>query len=211
MQKIITEIKNQSRVGLVYDSQLSLILGGTSNRRHSWVKRAVSQGALLSLRRGLYALSPGFLGHPLNPYVMAQAIYGPSYISLESALSWHGLIPEAVRTLTSVSYGRSKNVQNDLGLFSYIHIPQINFFAGVEEKSDEFGSFFIASPLKALADYVYVSKKTWRSLQECVEDLRLDESIVQGWKPSDVESLLFVYSGQRVRQFLKTIQKELRP
>jgi hypothetical protein len=210
MQNLIHLLRLQSPCGIVYDTQLVPYFGEDANRRHQWVKRALAKKTLLPLRRGLYVLSPDVRGQPIDPLVLAQPIYGPSYISLESALSLHGLIPEAVRAVTSVCYGRSKQVATPFGLFSYSHIPQLNFFAGVEARKAETGSYLLAKPLKALADYVYVSKKAWRSLGDAAADLRLDEQIIQSWTAADVESLLFVYSGDRVRRFLKSVLKGVR-
>src|SRR5579863_1173434 len=84
------------------DAELEALLEGTPDSRYGKVKRLLAQGKLLHIRRGLYCLTDmlGYLIKP-HPFELAQYIYGPSYISFESALSFYQLIPETVYTVTS--------------------------------------------------------------------------------------------------------------
>jgi hypothetical protein len=95
------------------------------------IKRAMGRGEVMGLRRGLYCLGEKYHRQKINPFVLAQRIYGPSYISLETALSHHGWIPEAVYTLTSVSMGRSREFETPLGRFSFTRVVQKVFYAEV--------------------------------------------------------------------------------
>ncbi|HSW71384.1 MAG TPA: hypothetical protein VLH77_05335 [Gammaproteobacteria bacterium] len=72
----------------------------------------------------------GYLRKP-HPFELAQYIYGPSYISLESALSFHKLIPETVYTVTSTTVKRSREFQTPLGVYSFLHLPPENFYVEV--------------------------------------------------------------------------------
>jgi len=65
-------------------------LDGTPDRQSAIIKRAIASGEVLHLRRGLYCLAPRLQQHRPDPLVLAQRIYGPSYISFETALSFHG-------------------------------------------------------------------------------------------------------------------------
>ncbi len=77
-------------------------LGNVSDKRGK-ISRLIHAGELLQLRRGLYATRPD-----INPYCLAASIYGPSYISFDTALSFHRLIPEAVYEITSATLKRSR-------------------------------------------------------------------------------------------------------
>src|SRR5437870_269064 len=94
------------------EGELEALLDGTPDSRYGKVKCLLAQGKLLHIRRGLYCLTDlvGYLTKP-HPFELAQHVYGPSYISLESALSFHQLIPETVYTVTSTTSKRSKEFQ----------------------------------------------------------------------------------------------------
>jgi predicted transcriptional regulator of viral defense system len=194
---------------VISDYEIAALLEGSPHRRYGLVKRALASGELIQVRRGLYAVAPGRSGQPLDLFSLADRIYGPSYISLESALAVHGLIPEAVLAVTSVTARRSTEFKTPLGIFSYVRIPQSGIFAGVERRTSAAGVSFVAEPLKALADYCYVHKKRWTSLAEASRDLRLDDEALAGWKVTQVNALIPVYGSRRVRTFLKSIRKEM--
>src|SRR5258708_4600630 len=127
------------------------ILDKSSDSRHAIIKRTIQKGYLIPIRRDLYFIKN--LNQPLiNPFEIATIIYGPSYISFESALSYHGWIPEAVRTTTCASVKRAKKFETPIGIFSYEHIPIKAFSFGVEQHQQDALTLFIASPVKALAD-----------------------------------------------------------
>src|SRR5580692_8559792 len=115
------------------DADLEVLLDGTPDSRYGKIKRLLAQGKLLHVRRGLYCLTEelGYLTKP-HSLELAQHIYGPSYISLESALSFHRLIPEAVYTVTSATAKRSKEFRTPLGVFSYLRLPLESFYVEVE-------------------------------------------------------------------------------
>lgn len=178
--------------------------------RYGLIKRAVATGDLLIIKRGLYALAPEYRKETLNPYYAAQIINGPSYISLETALSVHGLIPEAVYTITSVSNKQARNIDTSIGYFSYDRVPQKILFSGVSRKVDDFGySWMLASPVKALADYVYLYKKNWTSSKELVGSLRIEIEDIYGFNKSDFEEIFDNYRSKRVVSFLKGLYTEI--
>ena len=75
--------------------------------------RAVEKdGQLIRLKRGLYVVDERVSGKPVNVRLCANHIYGPSYVSLQWALRWYGLIPERVYTMTSVTTKRSRTFEN---------------------------------------------------------------------------------------------------
>lgn len=123
------------------------------NQLLRWKKR----GLVVSLRRGLYALSREERGAALSRELIAASLYQPSYISLESALSRYKLIPERVVPVTSVTPRKTKTFQNEEGWFSYRQLKKIAYF-GFRSARDEDGfPYFIAEPEKALLDYLYLN------------------------------------------------------
>lgn len=211
MQKLTAIIIGKGTAHVVSDYEIAALLEGSPHRRYGLVKRALASGELIQVRRGLYAVAPGRSRQPIDLFSLADRIYGPSYISLESALAIHGLIPEAARTVTSVTARRSAEFKTPLGVFSYVRIPQFGLFAGVERRISAAGVSFVAEPLKALADYCYAHKKRWASLAEALRDLRLDEESMAAWKAAQVDALIPLYGSRRVRAFLKSIRKEMVP
>lgn len=191
-------------------NELKHLLPGTDSSRYARINRALQAKEIIQVRRGLYVLAPMFRKVPLNTRALAQIIYGPSYISLESALSRHGLIPEAVYTLTSVSYGKSKSFDTPLGNFSYTRIPQRIFFAGVERlQENQEAPVFMANPLKALLDYIYVHKVNWKDLTPLFYSLRIEPEDLRIITTAMAEELENNYTSRRVQKFLMILRKEL--
>ena len=209
----LTEIAlEKSRSGVFTRPEVACWVGGSPGRQFSLLKRALAAGEIVRIHRGLYCLASKYLRQKITPLVLAQRIRGPSYISLETALSCHGWIPEAVYAVTSASMDRSREVDTPLGRFSFSRVPQETFYVEVTRvEAEDAGSFLLASPLKALADYVYVHKCDWRSARPGVESLRVDEASLVGVAASSFETLLANYSSRRVRRFLEGLRKDLMP
>jgi len=178
--------------------------------RHGLVKRAVAQGDLIIIKRGLYALAPEYRKTNLNPYYLAQLISGPSYVSLESALSEHGLIPEAVHAITCVHTSQSKNYDTPVAYFAYSRVPQKTLYKGVSRRVDAHGyAWMLADPIKALADYVHIYRKNWTSSQELTDFLRIEIEDIRSLPREDFEVLFDNYSNRRVQAFLQGLYREI--
>jgi predicted transcriptional regulator of viral defense system len=197
--------------GYFTSQDVATLFPESPDRRFGLVKRAIAGGEIIHIRRGLYCLAPKYQKRKVNLYALAQHIYGPSYVSLESALSWHGWIPEAVYTLTSVSCGKSKEFKTPLGTFSYDRVPQSVFYSGVERLSDEAGNIFLmATPVKALADYVYVNKKDWAGLKPVAESLRVEPEEFESVSSEDIDTLIDSYTSRRIQRFIKGLRRDLK-
>lgn len=119
--------------------------------------RWTEKGLLIKLKRGLYVLNTN--DRRVNPdkQFIANQLYSPSYVSLEYALSFYGLIPEGVYDITSVTTKKTLRNKNAFGTFIYQHIKP-NAFRGFVSIKDESGlDFFIAEPEKAVVDFVYLN------------------------------------------------------
>lgn len=188
---------------LITDTELAFLLGGSPDSRYGKVKRLIAQGRLLHIRRGLYSWAKESNSEAmLHPFELAQRIYAPSYISLESALAYHRLIPEAVYVVTSASIKRTKEFDTPLGKFSYMHLPVENFYLSVELVKTDNYQFFMAKPWKAICDYVYCYRKEWRNLDPLVQSLRMDIDELPLF--SDIEKAMLdnYYHSRRVTRFL---------
>jgi predicted transcriptional regulator of viral defense system len=205
MSKLALKLRGELPVDVFTDTEVRNLLEGTANRRYGLVKRAIADGGLILLRRGVYCFGKAFQHQPLDQFELALKIYTPSYVSLESALSHYGWIPEAVYTVTSVSLKRSTSFKTPVGNFSYTKIPKFNFI-GVERVINERSVYLIASPTKALADYI-VTHKTDLEPKELMESLRIEEEF---WRQISFKLLAEIaesYRNTRLRVFLRAFKK----
>lgn len=187
---------------------LKNILDKSADSRHAIIKRAVQRGYLIPIRRDLYLIKSS--KKPLlNSFEIAPIIYGPSYVSFESALNYHGWIPEAVRTTTSATVKRTKEFETSIGIFSYEHIPIKIFSFGVEQFHQESSTLFIASPIKAIADIIYSRKRTWRSIEALSEDLRIETENFHNFNKKLLIELSENYPSSRVKNVLKVLLEGL--
>ena len=135
------------------------------------------KGLLLKLRNQYYAF-PEFRQEPDSARFVANRIYMPSYISLHSALSFYGMIPEEVVQLTSVTTLKTARFENAFGTFHYQNVKTPLYF-GFEARPMKNGrSLLLATPEKALADTILFTTKVPASLvglmQFLEEDMRFD-------------------------------------
>jgi predicted transcriptional regulator of viral defense system len=141
-------------------------LGNTSDKRAN-IARMIRSGELLQIRRGLYATRRG-----IHPYCLAASIYGPSYISFETALAFHGLIPEAVHEITSATLKRAKEFENVFGRYRYRIVPRKVYSIGIERITEGDIPFLIASPTKALCDRIALEPRMRSSDDVCLSIYR---------------------------------------
>lgn len=123
---------------------------------HRWSRA----GKLIPLRRGMYALASRYRRTEINPAVLANSLYTPSYLSLQWALGYFGLIPEKVVTLTSVSTRQPRRFRNEFGTFRYRTL-RTSFFFGYRREPVDGQTVMLAEPEKALLDFWYLEKGEW--------------------------------------------------
>ncbi|MCQ2351781.1 MAG: hypothetical protein MJ003_07430 [Paludibacteraceae bacterium] len=136
-------------------------------------------GDIIRLKRGLYVLDGSDFGFPPSLPICSNHIYGPSYVSLQWALSFYGLIPERVYSMTAVTVKRSREFNNKLGRFTYMQVPKEYFHIGISTAINDGANFLIATREKALCDMIladpYVPNLSVIALRRYLEeDLRLD-------------------------------------
>ena len=208
----ITEIAlGRAPRGVFTREQAAVWVGGRGARLDALLKRAVARREVWRVHTGLYCLSNQYEQGRANPLELAQLIHGPSYVSLETALSYHGWIPEAVQAVTSVATGRSRSFDTPLGLFSFTRVPQRRFLAGVRRVSAEGGgAFFLATPLKALADHVYAQRCNWHSAVPVVESLRVEGESLAELTAEMFHEVMSAYRPGRVSRFLAGLRTDLK-
>jgi len=147
------------------------------------ITRLLRQGTIVRLKKGLYCHAGAVESGALNREVVANLLYGPSYVSLVSALSIHGMIPEAVYNVTSVTTGKAKRFDTPYGFFAYRAVPAAYYWRGVElRRSASFSSFLLATPEKALADTAFFAAgitSAEAAHHFLIDDMRIDESALR--------------------------------
>ena len=135
-------------------------------------------GELIRLKKDLYVSSKSNISKEL----IANHLYGISYISLETALSHYGMIPERVYSVRSVTTKRSKKFSTPLGIFDYVIVPEDYYSIGIRmEIVENKYAFLIAEPTKAICDMIVATSnlrlQSVKAMQAYLEeDLRLDFS-----------------------------------
>ena len=173
------------------------------------IRQMVKNGELFPIRKGLYKTTRDVPG-----YCLAEWIYGPSYLSFEFALAWHGLIPDAVNqfTLATVWKKRRKDFETPMGYFSYKKVPDEAYPYGIELREENDYSFHLATPEKALCDQLFIMRpcRSQKQLNALLyEELRLDRDLLQ---KINTEKLLWIASfyHRKNHQLLKAyIMKEM--
>ena len=120
------------------------------------LSRWVTSGHLVQLRRGLYALAPPHRKTEPHPFLVANRLVRGSYVSLQSALAHHGLIPEHVPVIASVTTGRPQHRENPFGSFEFHHCPPDRLNGYRVEKLGGGQAALVATPAKALADLIHL-------------------------------------------------------
>ena len=160
---------------------------------------------IVRVKKGLYILGETLRRHPFCRELLANLIYGPSYVSLEYALHYHGLTPERVETVTSVTCGRSRTFDSPVGTFSYRMITMEAFRTGMDRvELDDGRSFLIAIPEKALADRIFADRGTGISTQKAMHDylladLRIDPANLRDLDPFRLAQIARIYRSRRLK------------
>lgn len=168
------------------------------------ISRMMAAGEIIPLRRGLY-----LRGNAVNPLALASAIYGPSYVSFETALAWHGLIPERVEGIQSAAIKRSADFETPVGRFRYRAVPARVFAVGIERVDDEEMPWLLASPTKAICDRISLesSIRSQQDVRDWLVSMRMD-----GLPELDCEQLEACakeYRRPAVRHLARYVQKHL--
>ena len=137
-------------------------------RRYSIVNRALKKGILIRLRRGVYLIGKPYRKASPSHFQIAHSIYGPSYISFESALFFHQWIPEAVYITTCATAKRANEFETPLGIFQYVHVPDRLYYVGVQRVGVDDDAFLWPVPGRRLLIIIMPIIETGTALKICI-------------------------------------------
>ena len=156
-----------------------------------------NKGELIRLKRNMYIVSSALSGKNTDARLCANHLYGPSYVSLQWALRYYGMIPEQVHLMTSVTTKRSREFVTPIGVFSYMQVPSSYFPIGVDSIEEGGVCVLMASREKALCDTIlydnFVPNKSVKALRIYLEeDMRLDMDVLPELDTEVIASLAAV-------------------
>lgn len=173
------------------------------------ISREIRDKKLYRIVNGLYETDKNTPG-----YLLASSIYGPSYISFEYALSYYGLIPERVTTITCATFNKKKKkiYRNHFGIFTYEDVPASAYPYEIFLNNEGKYSYIMASKEKALCDKLY-SLKPLNTLEnlKCMlfNDLRIDEELFYKLDYNKIEKLSRLYHSTNVILLEKFLRRNI--
>ena len=174
--------------------QIALSILKDYKRPNDKINELVKSGILTALKRGFYI--PGPKSKILGPelFLIANHLWGPSYISMESALSYWGYIPEKVYEISSITLKATKVFNPNIGRFSFAHVglPYYSFGQKTAQLTPK-QSIIIGSPEKALCDKIITTsgillRSTNQVIDFLIEDMRIDEEKLKELNLSEIAS-----------------------
>ncbi len=174
-----SEVLTVARDRPVFPSSFLLAGRGSATAVRRQLDRWVKSGRLLRLRRGVYAVALPYRAEAPHPFLVANHLRRPSYVSLQSALSHYGMIPEFVPVTTSVTTGRPEELDTPLGRFLFRHVKKSAFFGYTQTEISRGQPVFLASPEKALLDLLYLTPGS--DSPAYLEELRFERSDRFDW------------------------------
>ena len=179
------------------------------SNKNNKISRDIKNGKLFKIITGLYETNPN-----TPAYLLAGSIYGPSYISFEYALSFYGLIPERVTTITCATFDKKKKKQynTDFGIFTYRDVPVLAYPEEIILKEENNYSYQIATPEKALCDKLYTLAplNNYSNLENMLfNDLRIDEEVFNKLNIDKITKLSELYHSTNVDLLARYIRRSL--
>ncbi len=211
--EFLSSIEQNLKVPLFTDDDLKLVF---RNKETSAIYNSLTYHLknrnLERFRRGLYSLSSKNGGHyTFSKFKLANKLVLQSFISFESALSHHGLIPEAVYEVTSACLNKNVVFKNSLGTFSFSHSPIGPFYLGVEK--DKMTDAKIANPVRALFDLIYIRRKLFEKAEDLEDDFRIDlnelQKILSHFKPGEILEIGNIYKKKTTRKLATILVRDL--
>lgn len=173
------------------------------------LSKMIKSNKIIHLKRGVY-LDKNDTSYSL--FSIASVLYGPSYISFESALAHYNMIPERVKGITSATYNKNKNKKyhTPVGDFYYYYLPKSAYPFGITRNEEGGQGYLIATPEKAILDIIYKNSnlKEINELKDfLVENKRIDEGILSRLNKNEVAKLSPIYNQPQCLLLLKMLRK----
>ena len=178
---VLTRLSNQP-----LSHQLLVSIFKDYERPNDKIYQLAKEGVIQSIKKGLYVVGPALnLDRKPEPFLLANHILGPSYVSVETALSYHGLIPERVYEIASMTTQAPRKFNTPLGTFTYTRLPLPYYAFGIRsEKLADDQYAMVASPEKALFDKIITTsglllRSRKASKEFLLESMRMDEDALR--------------------------------
>ena len=177
------------------------------------ISRLTASGELIRLKKGLYLPVPENGDNAAPPELIANMLFGPSYVSLESALSFYGMIPERVYSVRSVTTKRGRVFETPVGRFDYSKARRDYFSIGIRPVFRESVCFLIAAPEKAICDMIIMTAglkiQSVKAMREYIEeDMRIDINDIGAIDMSIIDHVFNTGIKKREIGFLKEYIKK---
>ena len=175
------------------------------DRPRDKITALLRQGDIVRVKKGIYIFGERYKRHPFSKEVLANMICGPSYVSLDYALHYYGLIPERVEAVTSVTCSRGRRFSTPVGLFMYRGVPMRAYPIGIDQVELEGGrSFLIAIPEKALTDKIRADRGTAIRTQTemrtyLLDSLRIDPEGLGRLNAETISLIADHYRSRKIR------------
>jgi hypothetical protein len=164
-----------------------------------WVKK----GYVICLKKGLYTLNENDRKAGVSGFFLANNLYSPSFISLESALSYYGIIPERVYATTSITSKKTQKFENAFGHFIYHHLKK-SLFDNFKSEKDEYGNVFnIAIPEKAVMDYFYFRTKGLKKIESDIFELSFRLQNLEILDKNKINNIAVSFNNSRINKITK--------
>jgi len=200
----------------IFDYQTLIYALGDLSCPRDKITDLMRNGVIIRVKKGLYIFGEKFRRYPYSRELLANLIYGPSYVSLDYALSYYGLIPETVEIITSVTTNRSRRFSTPVGLFTYRRIPVSAYAQGfIQVEAENKQVFLMATREKALADkLISLRGVTFDSLSEIAEfleeDLRIDTEILRSLSVEMIEQYAAGYRSRKLKILAALVRRMAR-
>lgn len=177
------------------------------------ISSLLSDGSIIRVKKGLYVFGERYRRRPWSREILANLIYGPSYVSLQYALGYYGLIPEQVQVVTSVTTSKSHTFDTPIGTFTYRSLSLHKYSVGFDQLTiSPEQHFLIASPVKALADIVWTDtrfkpRKPNDFASYLHEDLRIDPQELEQIDPGLLQEITNQYGSRKIRLLQQYLQR----
>jgi hypothetical protein len=208
---ILTKIRNQI-TSEEFDYQLLVSCLSEYANPRSKIRDLSRKGIIIRVKKGIYIFGDQYRRSYYSREILANWIYGPSLVSMETMLSYYGLIPERVDALTSTTTKRPKEFNTPVGLFTYQQVPLAWYTIGINRIENPGGMYLAASPERALADKVlHDLHNHLQSLKDAsaylFEDLRLDEDGFRQMDPDILFELARVGKSRKTEFCARLLKK----
>jgi len=184
-------------------------------RPYDKINELVKQQILLPVKRGIYIPGANLKMAKPEPFLLANHLLGPSYVSMDSALSYWGFIPEKVFEISSATIKLNKIYNTPVGRFSYTSLPLPYYSFGIQKVAlTKKQIVLIASPEKALCDKILTTsgillRSSKQAMKFLTDDLRIDEQALRKINVAEINNWIIDAPKKESLNILTTTLKKL--